>query len=798
MEEQLKTSKTELNNLSIKDLFFKYIRFLPLFVISVALALLVAFLYLRYATLVYQSAGTLVIRDEKTAGGSNDKLEDLLTSDGKKNIQNEIEILQSRPLMERVVKALNLNFTYYAIGNIKELNIYKSSPFIIEIFKLTDSASAFTLNINFENDQTFRINNESQMISFGRVFENEYGVFRLVRNSKIALSKEYKIIWQSTPSAAVGLRSSLLVTPKPSTGILNLTMAGTNAHLVADVINQAMKEYQLLTVEEKNETTSRTLEFINSRLDSLEKEINAIASRKLAFMYENNLTDAETQSANFFNRIEEADKQMNEQRIQLNAADMIETYLTEKKFAYTPVPSSLAIEDPTLSTLISAYNVTQLDRKDLLNAKAPPGNIVVQQKEQQIEQYRKSILENLRNIKSANRAILNELQSKNVAVQNQIRSLPVKQQKLIEIERELQGKLIVYNSLLGKKEESAIALASRISDTKVLQTAMPNTVPVKPNKKNIRLLAIVIGLILPALFIFILELLNDKITTRHDIEKITAATILGEVGHSYGKETLTVTQNNRSVVAEQFRILRSNLQYVLHNITKPVVLVTSSFSGEGKSFVSTNIGAVMALAGKRTIVLEFDIRKPKILSQLNISKKPGLTNYLLGKVALEELPVSVPGIENLFVLPCGPVPPNPAELLLDPKLNELFGYLKQEFDIVIMDTAPVGMVSDAMTLSKLADCTLYIVRQGHTFKKQIGLIDEFYQQGKLPKISIVLNDVKIRTGYGYYGYGRYGYGHGYGSGYFEDESSPPGLLGKWFGWMDLKKWKKKKPKRSTV
>jgi capsular exopolysaccharide synthesis family protein len=309
-------------------------------------------------------------------------------------------------------------------------------------------------------------------------------------------------------------------------------------------------------------------------------------------------------------------------------------------------------------------------------------------------------------------------------------------------------------------------------------------------------MAIAIGLILPALFIFVLELLNDKVNGRSDVEKLTTAAILGEVGHSYAEGGLAVTPNNRGYVAEQFRIIRSNLQYVLHGIEKPVILVTSSFSGEGKSFISTNFSSVMALTGKRTIVLEFDIRKPKVLALLNMPKKPGLTNFILGKAALQDLPVPVEGHPNLFVLPCGPVPPNPAELLLDEKFNDLFTYLRQNFDVVVIDTAPVGMVSDAMTLSKFAHATLYIVRQGHTFKKQVGLIEEFHEQHRLPKISIILNDVKQQAGYGYgrYGYG-YGYGYGYASSYFEDETPPPTLLSRWFGWLDLKKWQSKNKKK---
>jgi capsular exopolysaccharide synthesis family protein len=233
------------------------------------------------------------------------------------------------------------------------------------------------------------------------------------------------------------------------------------------------------------------------------------------------------------------------------------------------------------------------------------------------------------------------------------------------------------------------------------------------------------------------------------------------------------------MVAEQFRIIRSNLQYVLNKKEKSIILVTSSFSGEGKSYVTTNMGAVLALAGKKTVILEFDIRKPKILSGLGIAKGPGISNYLVGKANLEDLIRPIPEQDNLFVLGCGPIPPNPAELLLDKKVEEMFVWLSNNFDIVLVDTAPVGMVSDAMTLSKFADSTLYLVRQGHTFKKQIALIDEFYKENKLPKVSIIINDVKLKAGYGYYGYGRYGYGYGYGhSSYYEEEAPPPNFFDK--------------------
>jgi len=793
MEEQMQSSKAELASLSIKDLFYKYIRFLPLFVICVALSLFVAFIYLRYATLVYSASGTMVIQDDKSGGGSDDKFEKIFESDNKKNIQNEIEYIKSKQIMSRVVRALNLNYSYYAIGKIKELNIYKNNPFVVEAFRIEDSASSFNLKLRFSKDNLFSVNGNGSF-TFGQVFKNEYGVFRVNRRNNGDLADEYRVEWNPTSAVASAL-SGIAIAPRQNTGILALSFESTSPQLASDIVNQTMIEYQHATVEDKNASTQGRLAFIDKEKAIIEKQLDSITSLQLNFMKRNRLIDPQAQSASYFTEMERAREESRLQRMKLNNAYQIESYIRNKQ-GDIPVPSSLGLEDPTLNESVNAYNMAQVELKAMRKA-MPAGNPVLKQKEAVLDRLEKNIVESLGGIKKAYQSAIGSLESISGSAQAQLNTMPEKQQELVQINRLMESKLVIYNTLLEKREESAMALASTISNIKVLSEALPNYDPIKPNSRNVKLMAIFIGLLLPALFIFLLEILNDKVTTRHDVEKITSATIIGEVGHAFGKNNLVVTGNNRSVVAEQFRIMRSNLQYVLNHIQKPVILITSSFSGEGKSFISTNMGAVMAVAGKRTIILEFDIRKPKVLSHLNMSKRPGLTNYLLGKIKVEDLPVPVDGAENLFVLPCGPVPPNPAEILLDPKLDELFEYLRANFDVVVMDTAPVGMVGDALTLSRYADCTLYIVRQGHTYKKQIGLVDEFYSQKKLPKLSIVLNDVKVRSGYGYYGYGRYGYG--YGSGYFdEEESAPPGLLRQWFGWLDTKKWRKKKSKRSKV
>ncbi|MBL0068984.1 MAG: polysaccharide biosynthesis tyrosine autokinase [Chitinophagaceae bacterium] len=427
-----------------------------------------------------------------------------------------------------------------------------------------------------------------------------------------------------------------------------------------------------------------------------------------------------------------------------------------------------------------------------MNGNVPVGNPLIQEATGQIEKLRVSIRENLKNIKSSLNNSVSRLRQRSGISEAQLKAMPVKVKELAEIQGKVETFQALYKLLQEKKEETAISRAATTSNSNIIDRAYPSTIPVKPNRRTIQIMAILLGLAIPALVIFLGEVLNDKVSTRFDIEKITVAPILGEIGHSYSDNVLVVNKTTRSMVAEQFRIIRSNLQYVLHKKEKSTILVTSSFSGEGKSYISTNMGAVMALAGKKTVILEFDIRKPKILSGLGLAKGPGITNYLIGKAELKDLIKPVPDHENLFVLGCGPIPPNPSELLLDQKVEDMFAWLKENFDVVLVDTAPVGMVSDAMTLGKFADSTLYLVRQGHTFKKQVAMIDEFYKDQKLPKVSIIMNDVKLKPGYGYYGYGRYGYGYGYGYGsYYEEETAPANFLEKIINWFDIRRFFKK-------
>lgn len=791
MEEQVNTSRSELWSLSFRDLFYKYIRFLPFFLLSTAFALFIAFIYLRYSTPIYQVGGTLLIKSEQQGGGRNDKFSDIFGNKSS-NIQSEIEVLKSRPLMERVVKKLDLQFSYFVIGKIKTLNIYKQGPFLIDAFQLTDSFSSFSLKIKFLNDHEFRVNDDNTGFTFGQIFKNANGVFRLTRNPYGGVGKDYTVTWQPTSVVAGAFARSLLIAPKTAgTGILTISMQTPNSHMGADIVNNLMEEYGDYSIEQKKQSSDQILEFIDARLADYGHKLDSVQKIQQDYEQKYNLIDVDAQSGNYFSNISEADKNIYEQSLKLNAADMVDDYLSDKKYEFgkVVVPSTLTLDDGTLGGLIAAYNTAQLERQQLLDANVPADNPAVIEANGQIEKLRESIRENLKNIKSSLNTGITRLRQRSSENETQLKAMPVRVKELAEIKQKVEAMRALYKFLQEHKEETAISRASTISNSAVVDHAYASNTPIKPNRRSIQMMAILLGLALPALFIFIGEILNDKVTTRADIEKITTAPILGEIGHSYSDKVLIVNKTTRSMVAEQFRIIRSNLQYILSaKAEKSVLLVTSSFSGEGKSFVSTNMGAVLALAGKKTVILEFDIRKPKVLSGLGIAKGPGITNYLVGKANLEDLIRPVPEQENLFILGCGPVPPNPAELLLGQKVEDMFVWLRERFDVVLVDTAPVGMVSDAMTLSKFADSTLYLVRQGHTFKKQVALIDEFYQDNKLPKVSIIINDVKMKPGYGYYGYGRYGYGYGYGYGSYYEEETPPGnILERLVAWLDIRK-----------
>ncbi len=760
--------------LTPREFVIRYAKYIPWLLLSASVALVLAKIKLRYAIPIYRAESRLLIKRESPYGRSNDKFDDIFMGTPNQNVYNEIQLLKSRPLAARVVKKLHLQNTCFNKGKIRSSLLYREAPIAL-VPNDPDSVTNLGVQITVVDNDHFVLNEETKKHSF---YENissgaySYKVVKLFPQVyNISASNTYTIGYIPMPSAVESVVGGLVISLSDNLSqIINLSYESENPFLAKDILNTLMAVYKESNIEDKRETRISTLDFIDERLDSIRIELGLVEREVSQYMTQNKAFQLDKQSEIYLQKLNSETTNLVQQDLRLSIINYLIRYLQGNSFKAVPI--ELGTQEPALEPLITSYNQLQVERQNALHTMPETNPYIQQNLDPRLNKLRSDILEALKTVQQSYEIARSSIQKQNSELEGRLQSIPSKGRELAERQRQQKIKEELYLFLLQKREESAIASASTISDSRVVEPALAGAHPIRPSRRSTYMLALVLGLALPAGIVMLKEYLNDRVNSRQDIERETDAPFIGEIGHSENAGALVVTQNSRRFISEQFRIIRTNLQFILNKSKNPVILVTSSFSGEGKSFVSTNMGAVMALTGKKTVIVELDIRKPKIISNLELKRQSGVTNYIVGKVQLEDIIMPVPNIENLYVVPCGPVPPNPAEMLLDPKLKEMFSGLKEIFDIIIVDTAPVGLVSDAMVIGAQADCTLYILRQGYTYKKQLGLINEMYTQSKLPRLSLLLNDVKTGVGYGsYYGYSGYGYGYGYGygAGYFDDD-----------------------------
>lgn len=774
--------RAEANRLTApRELLFRYLRYLPWILICASVAFALAYIKLRYTVPVYEVQSSLLIQDNEPA--ENDKsgrLGELFMAAPAENLNNEIQLLRSTPIIQRVVRDLNLQTTYYNEGKVRRSSpLYQNLPFQLLILQQPDTTAGIGFSIKALNEKEFLLNDGKEHYLFDKPFTLGRDQVMLIRDPGVRLasfqSPDFIISWQPLIQAAWGLTSSLRIAPADDNStILQLSMQTEEPKSGKDVLNTLMHVYDSLIIEDKNRISVNSKEFIDKSLDTLRQQLSGVEGNLRDFMVTNQAFNIEGQAQTYLTNIEESSRAVEEQEIKITIVDWLLDYIGKSENAYKLVPTDLGVAEPVLLALIEEYNRMQLAREADLKT-TPAINPMITQLDAAIEKVRQNMLQALRNVKASYEITKNAVLQRGGSLKEDLKSLPGKSMQQVNIQRRQKILEDLYSFLLQKKLEISISSASTISNSRVVEPAYGGDLPIKPSHSSTYLTYLMIGLIIPIAIIGIIEVMNDKVKGRQDIEKATMTPILGEIGHSEDSKALVVTQNSRRFIAEQFRIIRTNLQYIVGKNDKPVILVTSSFSGEGKSFVSTNMGAVMALAGKKTVVMEFDIRKPKIMVGLELQRKMGITNYIIGAANFDDLLIKVNEVENLYVIPCGPIPPNPAELLLSPRLNDLIRHAKERFDCIIMDTAPIGLVSDAVNLAQFADCTLYIVRRGHTPRGLLSLVNDLYTNKKLPAVSILLNDMKqggayYGGAYGGYGYGYYGHGFEKNAGYFEKES----------------------------
>ncbi|MCF8214995.1 MAG: polysaccharide biosynthesis tyrosine autokinase [Chitinophagaceae bacterium] len=761
---------------STREFLIKYIFLIPWLIVSVSIALGITYTRLRYIVPIYSASGKVLIKQDRPSGlnsgsgGSNQLIGDVVaTSVNSRSMDDQIELIKSTAMARMVVRNASIQQSYYYKGKLRNTLTHLSiSPIQLNILNLTDSANGISVLVKIIDKETFSVNGNNAPLRFGSLFQLAQGSFVLEKKTAvIAPSTEFICTWTPEEQLARSLAASINVGLATKGGnVLNFAYFSEN-HLVAqDVVNGFLKAYQDYSLQDKREGSMSALSFIDNQLAEVKGDLSNVEGSLQQFREDNKVIAPEAQATSSFAEAKGSDKQIMEQSVKIRFIDYMINFIKDPKNNYRSIPLVSMVNEASVGSIIAEYNKLQLQREISLQT-IPKDNPIIRDMELSMGKVRNEIVMTLTQFKETMNEALKGFQEMELEANSELRSLPRKQRQLLDISRQQQVIQELYSSLVQRKIQISISSASTLSNIQVLEPGYSGGWPVSPNPRSLYITAILIGLAIPIGLAVLRELLNDKVNSKEDIRKFTTAPMLGEIGHSDETEYLIVRDTSRNMIAEQFRVIRANFQYVLPRQSKYTILVTSSMSGEGKSFVATNMAGVMAVSGKKTVILEFDIRKPKILEGLGIDRKnvKGVTNYLMGKTTIDDIIIPVAKMENLFVIACGPVPPNPAELILDPKLNDLFREVKERFDVVLIDTAPVGLVSDAIELGLHADASVFIVRHDFTYKKQVQLVEELYKGGKLPNLSIIINDVQAMMGYGkYYGYVSYGYiGYGYGS-----------------------------------
>jgi tyrosine-protein kinase Etk/Wzc len=747
-----------------KEILTKYLQYWYLFVIGGFLGLTAAFLYIHYYTVPkYSISSTLLIKDDETGSDLPGGLSDVSMLNYSKNIDNEIEVLSSKSLMQRVVSELGLYTSYYVEGRVRDKEIYgEDLPLKVIISSFDSTAFGKSIFIHIKPNNSFALEEDTGLLTnhkFGQQINKPYGAFTVVAASGVASAGEKVIVqFNDIRGVAKHYNQALQVEPnKNNSSVLWVGLIDPIPQRGKDIINKLIEVYNKEAIEDKNLIAANTIAFLDERLKFLTTELSVVEKDVEHYKRQNELTDINSQASNFLAQASNYNQKLSDWSIQIEVLESIEKYMNMDSNKYKMVPSTLNIQDPTLSGLIAKFNELQLERERILRTTFPNNPIVVNINEQ-LENLRLNIKENLRNIKRGLIITSNNLKASSEQFQTKIKNVPSMERELLEINRQQAIKQNLYLYLLQKREEAAVSLAANIANSRIIDPAMSSDGPISPNKQMICLMYLLTGLGLPFAGIFIKDLLNNKIQTQQDVEQLTDTPIIGVLVHNK-YDTLVVRKGNLSPLAEMFRLIRTKIKFAAVDKENKVILVTSSMSGEGKTFFSINLGASLALTGKKVLLLELDLRNPNLLNELGMPEGLGITNYLISdRVAISDLIVPFETIDNLYVVSSGPVPPDPAELMLSLKLTHLVNELRESFDHIIIDTPPIGQVTDAFCLSSLIDSTVYIVRYGYTYKKQLNIIENIYKNKELRHPMIVLNDAK-KGNRDYFGYG---YNIGYG------------------------------------
>lgn len=775
-----KKTNNEMNIISVVTNW--YLPYWPLFLILLVLGLAIAWAYLRYVSVpTYETTASIMVKDEKKGVDESGVLEALQIYPTKNIVENEMEVIHSHKLMAQVIEQLYLYAPVYEDagnkGKLTATSAYNSSPITImarnpdELKETGDSDVYFMVNY-YENNNSGEFKDLNKLKVKEVVIKNKtypvdqwvttpYGELKFTKNRKQIDTPGGQMYFQliKPKNLAPSIVLNLTVAPASKlSSTMSLTLRDEVPQRGEDILNKLLLVYNMLSIEEKKGSAANTLEFIENRLVKVEREMDSIEQKIQNFRTEKGVVDLSAQSKQYLDNVGANDRKMVDLSMQLASLNEMERFVNTKDNKLDMMPSGIGITDPVLTDMMGKLYNAKVEYEKMMKSTGENNPFAIATAKE-IEQLRPLILDKLKTQRINLEASKNDLASISGGYNSMLRTIPQKERELMTISREQATKKSIYEFLLEKREQSALASSSAMSDSKIVDMANTSIEPVSPKKMLVYLGTLVVTMGLGIGLVSAKEMLNKKILFRSEIEGLTVVPVIAEISANKENESLLKTGSKTSVVAEQFRHLRAALGLISRQKEMKIkrILITSSISSEGKTYISTNLARSLALAGNKVVLVDLDIRKPKTSSIMGVDDKPGVAEFLEGDKAPEEI-ISRTTDENLFVIGAGNGKDNSRELILGGKLNNLVAFLTDTFDYVVLDASPIDPVSDSYIFSEFCDLTLFVMRHNRTPKIMVQMLDDNNKFKALKNPHIVFNGIRSRG----IMKGMYGYSYGYG------------------------------------
>ncbi|MUH35590.1 hypothetical protein D9O36_07045 [Zobellia amurskyensis] len=752
-----------MEHININKLLHKYLKYWPLFVFGAIICLSAAYLHIRYrAEPQYAVTSTILVKTNDAGKGSiqNESIKSLGLIKNSTDVDDEIGILKSNGIMEKVISNRSLNINYFVEGRIRDVEIYGEDTPIEVLVDETDTNLIHDLPINiklldstqFELKTFVNDENYQTVHKFGDLVSLPYGTFTINAKELTDYKDNGKPLYfliRNTERVIDTFLQNLSVSQVNISGnLLSIRFTCSNPKKGEDVIAGLIETYVEEMIKYENELAENTIKMIDSRLKLLSGEIEGVEKTVEEFKTKNDPSSVTSNPDLYIAQANDYKKLIADYQTEINIIDAIETYLKQGN-TDTPIPAALSANDPSLTSMIDKYNETLLE-KGHMSQSASKANPLIVNLDRTLNDLGKAIVENARSAKNRYMIAQRNLQSNANKYQAQIAKVPSMERQLVDISRDKSTKEGLYLYLLQKREEEVLSLAAPVSSTRIVSLPKAGRFPISPNKTALYLGGLILGLFLPLSVVYIKELFNNKISSLEELTSLTSAPFLGEIAKSVDGNIISTTNGKRTPTAELFRLLCFNLEYLKKTDKNQTILVTSTVKGEGKSFVASNLAITLASNGESVIALSFDLRMPQLMKNFGMSESPGITDFIVKKeVPTEQIIQKHPSIENLHLIGAGIEINEVGRLMLSERIEILINELKQEYDRIIIDTPPIGLISDAFALNAFIDSTIYVTRKDITKRENLKTVESIYKNGKLRNTMVVLNDTKAPDAYGY-------------------------------------------------